>query len=421
MIPKNFIIEWRRYAPWISDAQVEQDLIISRALIELFSSDFIAKTLAFRGGTALYKLYCSPAPRYSEDIDLVQVEATPIGEVVTEIRNILNPWLGQPKWKQGQGRFTLTYSYQSEDSPSMPMKLKIEINTREHFSVEGFTHKEFTTASTWFNGNVRILTYHLEELMGTKLRALFQRKKGRDLFDFWYVLKNHEIDITNVVKIFNHYLNKQGLQVSKAQFEQNLLEKASSPKFIDDIRDLLSPEIEPHWNLGESLSMVQNKLFPCFAPLAEDRITYVYMPLGHSKLHNNRLVNFTRTEVSKYNLSEDHLYEPLIFDKVSRKWQAQYDHDKIYEVVLFYVDGNSGKEFVSPNRRGHTRTHTKLDRAQLGGIFQVPGYFLNDWNNRVGPSGTILYWFQPIEALSPKVRKKVIDAARQKHPYNTFD
>lgn len=67
MIPKNFIIEWRKYAPWISDAQVEQDLIICRALTELFSSELICKTLAFRGGTALYKLYCNPSPRYSED------------------------------------------------------------------------------------------------------------------------------------------------------------------------------------------------------------------------------------------------------------------------------------------------------------------------------------------------------------------
>lgn len=49
MIPRNFIIEWRQHAPWISDAQVEQDLIICRALVELFSSELISKILAFRG------------------------------------------------------------------------------------------------------------------------------------------------------------------------------------------------------------------------------------------------------------------------------------------------------------------------------------------------------------------------------------
>ena len=262
MIPRNFIIEWRKYAPWISDAQVEQDLIICRALVELFSSELISKTLAFRGGTALYKLYCNPSPRYSEDIDLVQVEQTSIGEVVSEIRNILNPWLGQPKWKQGQGRFTLTYTFQSEDNPPIPMKLKIEINTREHFSVNGFIHKAFKVDSAWFQGSAPILTYHLEELMGTKLRALFQRKKGRDLFDFWFILKHNEIDVPSIVKVFHHYLAQQGIQISRAQFEQNLIEKASSPNFVDDIRALLSPEVEPQWSLEEGLTMVRNRLIP---------------------------------------------------------------------------------------------------------------------------------------------------------------
>src|SRR5204862_425249 len=61
VIPKDFITEWREQAPWVTDRQVEQDLVISRALVELFSSEPIASTLAFRGGTALYKLHLKPA------------------------------------------------------------------------------------------------------------------------------------------------------------------------------------------------------------------------------------------------------------------------------------------------------------------------------------------------------------------------
>ncbi len=75
MIPRDYITEWRSEAPWIEDSQVEQDLVISRALVEMFSNPLVAQSLAFRGGTALYKLYLTPAARYSEDIDLVQIEA----------------------------------------------------------------------------------------------------------------------------------------------------------------------------------------------------------------------------------------------------------------------------------------------------------------------------------------------------------
>jgi len=71
MIPERAIIEWRESVPWIKEVMVEQDLIICRALVAIYNDDFLSSRLAFRGGTALHKLYLSPQPRYSEDIDLV--------------------------------------------------------------------------------------------------------------------------------------------------------------------------------------------------------------------------------------------------------------------------------------------------------------------------------------------------------------
>ena len=86
MIPRADIIAWRSRVKWKSDAQVEQDLILSRALVELFSQKFLTMNLAFRGGTALHKLHLTPASRYSEDLDFVQITAGPIGSVLDAIR-----------------------------------------------------------------------------------------------------------------------------------------------------------------------------------------------------------------------------------------------------------------------------------------------------------------------------------------------
>ena len=63
MIPRDYITEWRAQAPWVDDAQVEQDLVIGRALVALYSDGTVARTLAFRGGTALFKLHLKPAQR----------------------------------------------------------------------------------------------------------------------------------------------------------------------------------------------------------------------------------------------------------------------------------------------------------------------------------------------------------------------
>jgi hypothetical protein len=139
MIPKDFINEWREHAPWRLDAQVEQDLVISRALVDMYSVPEVRERLAFRGGTALYKLHFRPPARYSEDIDLVQVEATPIGETLDIVRGVLDPWLGTPQRKFKEGRVNLVYRFESEDSPPFKMRLKIEINTREHFTEIGLS------------------------------------------------------------------------------------------------------------------------------------------------------------------------------------------------------------------------------------------------------------------------------------------
>ncbi len=133
MIPQAFINEWRKYVPWSSDAQIEQDLILSRAIVDIFSAPFLAETLAFRGGTALHKLFIQPPGRYSEDIDLVQIKEGPIGPILEALRKQLNPWLGEAGWKLNQGRATLIYRFNSENEPITPLRLKIEINSREHY------------------------------------------------------------------------------------------------------------------------------------------------------------------------------------------------------------------------------------------------------------------------------------------------
>ena len=89
MIPRPDIAKWQVNAPWKEFMQVEQDLVISRTLVELFSDDFLNENLAFRGGTALHKLYLNPAPRYSEDIDLVQIKPGPIKPIMKRIGEVV--------------------------------------------------------------------------------------------------------------------------------------------------------------------------------------------------------------------------------------------------------------------------------------------------------------------------------------------
>ena len=239
MIPKADIVAWRQFAPWVNDAQVEQDLIISRAFVAIFQNPVLAGRLAFRGGTALHKLYFEIPQRYSEDIDLVQIVSAPIGQVIDTLQDVLNSFLGVPRRKQTKQSVTLIYRLESEGPPVVQMRLKVEINTREHFTVDGYQKQPFAIQSRWFKGNCEITTYTLEELLATKLRALYQRRKGRDLFDLWLGVTEGKADAGRVVHIFKQYMEKEGQTVVNMNYEKNLQEKMKHRGFLSDIDPLL--------------------------------------------------------------------------------------------------------------------------------------------------------------------------------------
>ncbi len=258
MIPRDYITEWRAQAPWVFDLQVEQDLVISRALVAIFSHPLLSKSLALRGGTALYKLYIKPPARYSEDIDLVQINAEPVGPLMGAMRDVLDPWLGKPRWKQSGARVTFVYRFESEDRPPLQLRLKVEINSREHFAVYGFTQTPFKVSSRWFRGACEIRTYALDELLGTKLHALYQRKKGRDLFDLAEALNKTAVNPDRVIAAFSEYMNHGGSPVSRAQFEKNIAMKSVDPQFTADIGPLLADGYR--WDFDAAAAVVRTQL-----------------------------------------------------------------------------------------------------------------------------------------------------------------
>jgi len=244
MIPRPDIAQWQKHAPWKSFFQVEQDLLISRTLVALFSDDFLKINIAFRGGTALHKLYLNPAPRYSEDIDLVQIKPGPIKPILKRIGEVIDFFEEDRRIDiRGHGAKAL-YRFNSEYE-NIRLRLKLEINCKEHFNVLPWVEFPFEVKSDWFTGSANIKTYNINELLGTKLRALYQRSKGRDLFDLNYSRLHLELDHELILKCFDEYMAfSVGKPPSQNEFLQNIEAKESDPNFTGDMVALLRPEIE---------------------------------------------------------------------------------------------------------------------------------------------------------------------------------
>jgi predicted nucleotidyltransferase component of viral defense system len=259
MIAKPYIAKWQEHAPWKDFSQVEQDLVISRTLVEIFSDDFLREHLAFRGGTALHKLYLNPAPRYSEVIDLVQIKQGPIKPIMERLGEVIT-FFEEDRKTQNRGhgikalyRFTAEYE-------EIRMRLKLEINCREYFNVLDWVDFPYAVQSKWFEGNCKIRTYSINELLGTKLRALYQRSKGRDLFDLDYGRRNMDINIDEILECFRAYIvfATDKKPPSQNEFLQNIEAKENDPDFIGDMEALLRPEIA--YNQQEACEWLKDEI-----------------------------------------------------------------------------------------------------------------------------------------------------------------
>ena len=229
--------------PWDSVAQVEQDLLICRCLVAIYSDEFLASQLAFRGGTALHKLYLSPQPRYSEDIDLVQIHPGPIKDILFRLGEVLS-FMPNKVTKPKRYNNTMIFRMESEIPPTVPIRLKVEINCYEHFDVLGLVKKPFSVENSWFTGHAELTTYQFNELLGTKMRALYQRRKGRDLFDLYVGLTKGQFDPDEIIQCYNRYMafTVENPPTYK-QFVNNMEDKMSDEEFLGDTMGLLRPEM----------------------------------------------------------------------------------------------------------------------------------------------------------------------------------
>jgi hypothetical protein len=90
------------------------------------------------------------------------------------------------------------------------------------------------------------------------MRALYQRKKSRDLFDLWEASRRASVDPRRIVECFLTYMARGGMRVSRAEYEANLAAKTDQPGFLKDITPLLSSGVG--WDPAAALHYVRTEI-----------------------------------------------------------------------------------------------------------------------------------------------------------------
>lgn len=136
------------------------------------------------------------------------------------------------------------------------IEIEIEINTHEISPAGDVIKAPFEVANSWFTGAVDVLTFTPEELVSTKLRTLFQRRRGRDLFDLWLALTQVQLSPDRIVEMFSAY-RPDGYTADRAV--ENLQAKVASETFRTDL-DLLVTRWPDDYNIEQAAQLVIDKL-----------------------------------------------------------------------------------------------------------------------------------------------------------------
>jgi predicted nucleotidyltransferase component of viral defense system len=237
VIPRAALIQWGTHTPWPTEADIEQDLIMSRLIIEIARHPLLGAEFVMRGGTCLHKLHL-PAPlRYSEDLDYNRRSETGIKEYVDAIETIARA-LGIANLTVDRGPMMFTVRLRTDSTDGLrPIRIKVETNMRETKACYPTVMRPYNVLSTWWSGAANVPTFEIAELMGTKLRALCQRNRGRDLFDLWLVFTQTNTDDERIVAALRHYMGEGTF--TYGQVRRDLRAKLADPTFAADLLDLV--------------------------------------------------------------------------------------------------------------------------------------------------------------------------------------
>ena len=97
--------------------------------------------------------------------------------------------------------------------------------------------------SSYYSGKSSIKTFHSSELIASKIRALYQRSKGRDLYDIWLALTEYKLDTDKILAAFPLY-RPDGL--TKDIMIENLNAKLDNPQFKEDMKNLMRYDAPPY-------------------------------------------------------------------------------------------------------------------------------------------------------------------------------
>ena len=223
---------------------IEKDLVISIVLAIISDSpafSWCSDKLIFRGGTCIKKVFYPDETRFSEDIDLMGLNIEEAGLFMRSVNKLVGMNLGVTSFDSTE------VQYSNERGLDFMLYYTSVLQQKDHISFNLSTaypmeriQKRAVIVEPYLQINPSILTLGIKEILAEKTRALLQRRKPRDLFDVWFLIKNKELEL-------DRSLLRKKLERSYAAAPFSKKEEASSYVMEDIISRIKSSVTDITW------------------------------------------------------------------------------------------------------------------------------------------------------------------------------
>ena len=225
-------------------------------IIEIAENELLRDEFVMRGGTCLHKLHLKEPRRYSEDLDYVRRTNTGIKPYITELRAVADR-VGLAVSNVDRSGSMVHVYFGADATGGGRIRIKVETNIAETDFFSTPIEIEHEVDSLWWSGKAKIPTFVLDEMMSTKTRALYQRRKGRDLFDLWLALTSEDVSPEEIVAGLRHYMNESIF--TYPQLRQNLFGKLADAGFRTDI-EALAVAMPDEYDVETAADLVMERL-----------------------------------------------------------------------------------------------------------------------------------------------------------------
>lgn len=239
----------------LSVIQTEKDYIQNMLLFAIYS--IAGKELVFKGGTCLYKIY--RLNRFSEDLDFSLVKRLDFKKLLNKVLYTMAAagMYGKIKsFKKHQNQANIDLEFRGplyNGNQKSTCFIGLDISMRERPLLEA--EKQTIYSNYRDIPDFGVFAMNLKEILLEKIAAVYNRKKARDVYDIWFLLKQKNVMID--FSLLYKKLKKQKIKFDKNNFIKKIEEK--EPFWKADVAPLIAGELPPFTEIKTGIKELLDK------------------------------------------------------------------------------------------------------------------------------------------------------------------